>query len=129
MVEAGAGEHQPVEMGDGETGGRTGLQMPQHAAGGRAVPVERVALAPEQRRRRIGLAVDDIGDVTEHGRVENGINAAAVIAAPLVQALDAIARSDGIGVGMGLGGHAVLPFEECAAMVRHAIGSEKHQFR
>ncbi len=73
---------------------QAGLLRAQHAAGRRAVPIKMIALAPERGRRAVGLAVDDIGDVADHGRIEHGIDRLLVVAAALVQAADLVAFAD-----------------------------------
>ena len=75
-----------------------------------------VALAPEGGGRAIGLAVDDIGDVAEHGRVEDAEDRLVVVMAALRAAAHTVARGDreggrrrvhlGSRIGRGRGGGA-----------------------
>ena len=88
MMEAAARQHQPVEMGDGQTDRQPLRLVAQHAAGRGSVPIQPVALSPIARRRHKGLAVDDIGDVTEDVGIEDGIDLGALLRAALGQALD-----------------------------------------
>ena len=96
MIEAASREHEAVEMSDGQTHPHARRLALQHAARAAAVPVERRALPPEERRRAIGLAVDDVGDVAEHRRVEHGVDGRVVVRATIMQALDPVPRGQGI---------------------------------
>ena len=94
-METRACQHQAVQMRDGETGRRANLQVPQHAAGRRAVPIEHVVFAPEHGGRAIGLAIRHIGDMAKQRRVQDREHRRAVIGAALMQTLDAIALTNG----------------------------------
>ena len=75
----------------------TGGLMAQHAAGAGAVPVQAMALAPEQRGRAIGLTVDYVGHMRQGGRVQNGVNRGMVVGSALMQTFDAIDCIDRVG--------------------------------
>jgi hypothetical protein len=64
--------------------------VPQHPAGAAAMPIKRRPLSPEKRRRAIGLAVDDVGDVAKHRGVQQPVNGVVVIEAAVVAALHPI---------------------------------------
>ncbi len=60
-----------------------------------------IALAPERRRRAIGLAVDHIRDVAHHRRVQYLIDRSAIMPPALMLAPQAVAIADGKTVGSG----------------------------
>src|SRR5918995_605875 len=84
MVEGRAGQHQPVQQGDGDADVHTRPQ-PEPAAGG---PVQEHRL-PDPRvagRDDEGLAVDHEPDVADEALVEDGVHGGPVVGRPLGQA-------------------------------------------
>src|SRR5262249_28279088 len=64
----------------------------QHAARRGAVPVEPLALAPEQGRGNIGSAVDDVADMAHQCRIQDREYGFAVVMSALGMAAHAAAR-------------------------------------
>ena len=83
VVEPGAGQHVAVEQRHRDAH-RDALRLAQHPAGRRAVPVQPVADAPGDRRRRIGLPVlARPPDVRDDARVEDRVQRRAVVPSAL----------------------------------------------
>jgi len=83
MAKGAAPQDESVDMAARQAHRDAAALRPQHAARRRAVPVEPVALAPEQGRRHIGQPVDDIADMAHQRRVEDRVDGVAVVMRPL----------------------------------------------
>jgi hypothetical protein len=100
-VEARAGEDDAVQVADGEADLGT-CALAEHATRAGAVPVDTVVVAPVEGGCDDGGAIEDVGDVAEDARVEDGINSFAVVVATA-------GRADGSGaVSRWLVGHQVV---------------------
>ena len=80
VMERGARHDQAVEQRDGDAGvGRRSAALRSMPAGGRAVEVERVAVAPVDGGDDDGLPVDDEADVADQRLVEDGVDGGGVV--------------------------------------------------
>ncbi len=97
VVHTGAGQYEAVEQRHAQADLRPapGFERP---AGGGAVPIDAIALAPLQRWRDIGRAVQHIADGAEGLGVENFVDGFAVEMPLLVRAAQAGAVGNGEGV-------------------------------
>ena len=93
-MEGRAGQDQAVEERDGDAGVDAAAQRSQHAAGGGAVKVERVAVAPMNGRDDEGLDVvfawHNESHVADQGLVEDGVDRLSVVRTPAGKAAKSI---------------------------------------
>ena len=101
-MERGAREHETVEQRDGYARIDAALERAEHAAGGGAVEVQRVAFAPVNGGNHDRRAVDDEADVADQRLVEDGVHGFGVVAAALGEAAHAGAVGCGNGCGHGV---------------------------
>ena len=78
-------EHEAIEMRHGQAHRQTVLLRPRYPARRGAMPVEVVTFPPESCRRAVRLAINDVGDMANHRRVKNRIDALPIVATALVQ--------------------------------------------
>src|SRR6266446_1388222 len=104
VIEDGAGQDQSIQQGDRDANGDALIEIAEHAAGGRAVDVEHVSVAPEGRWDDEGLSVGDEADVTEKGFIEDLIDGVAVVNRALRFAHYACARRGGGVAGLKTAG-------------------------
>lgn len=85
MMEARAGEDDPIEKTDREAHGSAVADPLDRAARPRTVPVHERTLAPIGGGGNEGLAVDDIADMGDKTRIEDRSDGLEIVTAPLVE--------------------------------------------
>jgi len=74
MVEHRAREHESIHVRDRDANGHTPAERAEHATGGAAVEIQRVAGAAIVRGDDVRLAVGIEADVADEARVENAVD-------------------------------------------------------
>ena len=88
------GEDEPIDQRYGDAHLESRPERSQHAAGGRAVQVDRVSHARVARRDGVGLPVDDERDMADEAFVEDPVDRGAVEDAALRHPLEPGAIGD-----------------------------------